>query len=335
MKIAFFEVFKTEEKIIKDFFKEHDVICFEEKLNEETSFEAREAEVISIFINSEINQNIIDSLPNLKFIATRSTGYDHIDHKYAESKGIKVSNVPAYGTHTVAEYTFALLLSLSRKIYIACNHLKQDADFSISALQGFDLYKKTIGIVGTGKIGKNVIKIAKGFGMNVVAFDLYPDLEFAKENNFEYKNLNDLVAESDVLSLHIPYTKENYHLINKKVISEMKKGMYLINTARGELIDTDALIWGLESKVIGGAGLDVLESERELKTELEVLSHIYKAEKVKDYKTLLEDRVLIDMPNVIVSPHIAFFSKEAEDGIVKVTMDNINGFINNFQKQLI
>jgi D-lactate dehydrogenase len=174
-----------------------------------------------------------------------------------------------------------------------------------------------------------VIKIAKSFGMNVIACDLHPDLQFAKENNFEYKNLSELLSQSDILTLHAPYNKENHHLINKDNIHLMKKGIYLINTARGELIDTDALIGGLKEGIIAGAGLDVLEGERELKEEIEILSSPLKSERIGDYKTLLEDRALIDMPNVIVTPHIAFYSKEAEKEIIKTTVANIDGFLNN------
>jgi len=164
--------------------------------------------------------------------------------------------------------------------------------------------------------------------MKVIAYDLYPDLNFAKEVGFEYKTLAEVLSGSDVISLHAPYNKENHHLINKDNISTLKKGVYLINTARGELIDTDSLIWALNEGIVGGAGLDVLEGERELKEEVEILSTPDKREKVTDYKTLLEDRVLINMKNVIVTPHIAFYSKEAVREIIKTTSLNIDGFIN-------
>lgn len=328
MKIAFFGLLESEKEVVNKFLSGDGVLFFNEKLDEKNVEKAKDVDIVSVFIDSEMRKSIIDKLPNLKLIATRSTGFDHIDCKYAESKGIKIANVPAYGSHTVAEFAFALLLSLSRKIYNAYNNLREDANFSIFSLQGFDLNGKTLGVIGTGKIGKNLIKIAKGFNMNVIAYDLYPDLVFAKENNFEYKSFDEVISQADVLSLHVPYNKESYHLINKEKISLMKKGVFLINTARGELIDTDALIWGLEQKIIAGAGLDVLEAERELKEEFEILSDPAKAEKVKDYKTLLEDRALIDMPNVIITPHIAFYSKEAEEGIIQTTIENIKSFEN-------
>lgn len=326
MKIVFFETGLSEQKALKELLKEHELSFYSEKLSEDNIDLAKDAEVLSVFINSMVGSKIIDALPNLKFITTRSTGYDHIDLVYAHNKGILVSNVPAYGSYTVAEFAFGLLLNLSRKVSRAQNQLKEEGIFAISGFEGFDLKGKTLGVIGTGKIGKNVIKIAKGFGMQVVGYDLYPDLNFAKENSFEYKTLNDLLAESDVVTLHAPYTKDNHHLLNKDNMCLMKKGIYLINTARGELIDTDALIWALKEGIVAGAGLDVLEGERELKEEVEILSDKDKSEHVKDYKTLLEDRVLIDMPNVIVTPHIAFYSKEAVNEITKTTVENINNF---------
>lgn len=335
MKIAIFEVPEKEQIIFTNSLAGFEVSFFEEKLKEENVFLVKDVEIVSVFVNSVVDKNIIDALPNLKFIATRSTGYDHVDKEYCKTKNILVSNVPAYGSKTVAEFAFALLLSLSRKIFDATRQLKEEGEFSIFSLQGFDLNEKTIGVIGTGKIGKNAIKIAKGFSMNVLAYDLYPDLNFAKENNFEYKSLEEIISQSDIITLHAPYSKDNHHLINKEHISKMKKGMYLINTARGELIDTDALIWGLEEGIIGGAGLDVLEGERELKEEIEILSSESKRNKVMDYKTLLEDRVLIDMPNVIVTPHIAFYAKEAENEIIKTTVENIKNFTSNTPQNLV
>lgn len=327
MKITFFDINNEEKEVFSRSFSGVDVSFIEEKLNEDNSKNYVDAEIISVFVSSSVNKNVIDAMPNLKFIATRSTGFDHIDIAYCKEKGIQVSSVPSYGSHTVAEFAFALLLTLSRKIFTAVRRLKEEGGFSFKDLEGFDLYGKTIGVVGTGKIGKNLIKIAKGFGMNVIAYDLYPDMEFAKEVGFEYETLAEVISGSDVISLHTPYTKENHHLLNKENIATMKKGVYIINTARGELIDTDAIVWGLKEGIIGALGVDVMEGEKELKNEMEILSSVEKAEKVKDYKTLLEDKVLIEMPNVIVTPHAAFYSKEAEGEIIKTSADNISSFI--------
>ncbi|MFA6000384.1 MAG: hydroxyacid dehydrogenase [Candidatus Paceibacterota bacterium] len=329
MKIILFEVAKAEQDFFIKSLAGHEVVCYEEKLENENINLAKDAEAISVFVNSVIDQKIVDALPNLKFISTRSTGFDHIDVKYCGTKNILVSNVPAYGSYTVAEFAFGLILNLSRKIVLANTKIREGNDFSIKSLCGFDLVGKNIGVIGTGKIGKNVIKIAKGFGMNVLAYDLYPDATFAQEHGYEYKSLEEVLALSDVITLHAPYTKENHHLINKEKFSLMKRGVYIVNTARGELIDTDALVWALGEGIVAGAGLDVLEGERELKEEIEILSSPEKANLVKNYKTLLEDRALIEMPNVIVTPHVAFYSKEAEGEIVKTTIENIQAFISN------
>jgi len=336
MKIILFEVSKEEQAVFSKLFDGLEVHFFEEKLNENNVAGAKDADAVSVFVNSKINKAVLDAMPNLKFIATRSTGFNHIDCEYAETKGVKVSNVPAHGSHTVAEFAFGLILNLSRNVIKANNYIRESSNFNyFSAMEGFDLKGKTLGIIGTGKIGKNVLKIAKGFAMEVVAYDLHPDLVFAKENNFEYKNLKDVISQSDIITLHAPYNKENHHLINKENISLMKRGVFLINTARGELVDTDALVSGLKEGIIAGAGLDVLEGEHELKEEIEILSSQGRLSSIEGYKTLLEDHVLMDMPNVIVTPHIAFYTREAVAEILKITVENIKNFVNNSPINLV
>jgi D-lactate dehydrogenase len=334
MKIVLFEVPKEEQTAFSQLSNEFEVSFCEEKLEENNVDKAKDADIISVFINSIISKNIIELLPNLKFITTRSTGFEHIDLEYCATKGIKVSNVPAYGSHTVAEFAFSLILNLSRNILSANNHLRDSMDFNFySSLQGFDLQGKTLGVIGTGRIGKNVIKIAKSFEMNVLAYDIFPDVKFAAENNFSYKSLLEVLKESDIVTIHTPYTKENYHLINKENISKMKKGIFVINTARGALIDTEALIWGIKEGIIAGAGLDVLEGERDLKIEKEIISS--GGSEALDYKMIVEDQILIDMPQVIVTPHIAFYSKEAEGEIIKTTIENIKGFIGGQPQNIV
>lgn len=310
MKIVFFEVSDVEKEIFKKSFESDEVSFLNEKLNEDTVDKAKDADVVCIFKDSLVDKNVIDAIPNLKFIATRTTGFDFIACEYAKTKGIKVSNVPAYGSETVAEFTFALLLTLSRKIREANLALKENGNYSTPKnTQGFDLNGKTIGVIGTGKIGKNVIRIARGFDMNVLAYDLYPDLNYAKENNFIYKSLEDVLKESDIVTLHAPCNKENIHLINKNNISLFKKGSYLINTARGELIETEALEKVLEDGSIAGAGLDVLEGENKFK----------KGDNIP----------MLEMPNVVMTPHVAFNTREAEMRIIQTTIENIKGFLSN------
>ena len=316
MKITLFEVPKTEQPVFLELLAGLDITSFEEKLTENNIDKAKDTDILCVFTGSLVTKNIIDSLPNLKAIITRSTGFDHIDFIYANSKNIKVCNVPAYGSETVAEFAFALILTLSRKVREATSALKENGDYTVPLnVQGFDLSGKTLGVVGTGKIGKNVIHIAHGFGMNVVAYDLYPDLTFAKENNFPYKTLPEVLAQSDIVTLHAPYTKENHHLINKENISLFKKGAYLINTARGELIETDALVLGFNNGTIAGAGLDVLEGERAYKKR--------------------DNIPMLSMPNVVMTPHVAFDTVEAEMRIVQTTVENIKNFISGTSINLV
>lgn len=316
MKIAFFGVDKDKQSIFADALKGQDVTFFDGVLDRENTSLAKDAEAICLFVNSTLDKNTIDALPKLKFVATRSTGYDHIDVAYAKEKGIQIANVPGYGAHTVAEFAFGLMLNLSRKILSANSFMRQSQNMSQTVLmQGFELCGKTLGVVGAGRIGKTAIKIAKGFGMEVLACDPHPDEAFAKEQGFEYKSLNEVLRNSDIVTLHAPYAKENHHLINKENIYLMKKGAYLVNTARGELLDTKALVVALKEGIIAGAGLDVLEAEKELKREEAGSNEICEL-----------NRELMQMGNVIVTPHIAFYTREAVAEIYKTTLQNILAF---------
>ncbi len=336
MKITFFEVSKEEQDVLTASFSglDFNISFFEEKINAENAHLAQDAEVVSVFVNSEVNKEIIDKLSSLKFIATRSTGFDHIDVSYCNSKGIQVSNVPSYGSRTVAEFAFSLLLSISRKASIAGKQVCDNGDFSQNGFEGFDLFGKTIGIIGTGKIGKNAARIAKGFGMRVLATDLYPDSVFGEEEGVEYVPLPELLSASDIVTIHAPYNETTFHLINKENIKQFKKGAYLINTARGEIIETEAILMGLKEGVLAGAGLDVLEAERKLKDEVKFLASGKASE--EDKKILGLNHELIKMPNVTVTPHIAFYTKEAVADILKTAAQNIKDFaagsLNNLVK---
>jgi D-lactate dehydrogenase len=335
MKIAFFGLEKKDQSTLLESFNNNaEVSFFEEKLDASNIDKAKDAEVISIFINSEISKSIIDALPALKFIATRSTGFDHIDCEYAKAKGIKVSNVSAYGSHTVAEFAFGLIANLAKNIGSANNYIRETLDFNYSSgMVGFDLQGKTIGIVGTGKIGKNVVKIARGFEMNIIAYDLFPDVIFSQANNFEYRSLDEVISQSDIITLHAPYTKENHHLINREKIGKMKRGVYLINTARGELVDTEALVFGLREGIIAGVGADVLEGERKLKDEKNLLAGGKLTE--EDKKIISLNHELMKMPNVIITPHIAFYTREAIAEILRITAENIKGYISGTPINLV
>ena len=298
---------------------------FKETLNEKNAAKAKDAEIISVFVDSNINQRLIDKLPKLKFIATRSTGFDHIDIAYCKKKGIIVSNVPTYGENTVAEHAFALILTLSRKLYPSIERTHEQHSFETDhSLMGFDLKGKTLGVIGCGHIGKHVVRIGTGFEMNVLVFEPHPDKKLAKRFGFKYTNINNLLKKSDIITLHVPYNNKTHHLINEKAIKKMKHGVIIINTSRGSVVDTNSLVEGLKNKKIAGAGLDVIEEEDCIKEERELLKE--NLERACNLKTLLENHILMEMDNVIITPHNAFNSKEALQRILNITLENIIAF---------
>jgi D-lactate dehydrogenase len=327
MKIALINVPKEEQNIYTESLGENEIVFKEGEIKNYID-EIKDIEVLSVFVDVKVSKDDIDNLPNLKLIAARSTGYDNIDFKYAESRGIKVVNVPTYGSRTVAEFTFALLLSVSRKAFSAYDRLRISGDTDVDHYEGFDLYEKTIGIVGTGNIGKNVARIAKGFGMNVLLFDLEPDQEFAKEVKGEYINLDDLVKESDVVTLHVPYNDNTHHLVNTELLSKFKKGSYIINTSRGGIIDTESLVEHIQNGTIAGAGLDVVEGEEDFKDEISLL--LKEENDIEKFRDVISAHKLLNMDNVVLTPHIAFNTKEAKKEILNKTIENINTFINSY-----
>ncbi|MEK7552011.1 MAG: NAD(P)-dependent oxidoreductase [Patescibacteria group bacterium] len=324
MKILYSHRTEEEKNHVAKALSSFEMVFHDGSLQKGEKWDGKGIEIVSVFVDSILGKEEFEKMPDLKFIATRSTGFDHIDLKIAKKKGVIVSNVPTYGEHTVAEFTFALLLNLSRNILAANSRVVKEGSFSPNGLTGFDLFEKTIGVLGTGKIGKNVIKIAKGFGMNVIAFDAFPDTNFAKEQNFKYVTIDELIQTSDIISLHLPENKDTHHIINKEKILKMKKGVVIINTARGSLIDTAALVFGLEEKIISAAGLDVLSEEKYINDETQLLSNPHPNQ--DDLKTLLMNHYLIDRPKVIITPHTAFNTKEANQRIINTSIENIIKF---------
>lgn len=328
MKIAFVEMKDVwEREFVKSkVAQSHEVVFFDEPA-QDCLKDLREVEVLSVFINSRVDGKHMQLLPNLKCIATRSTGFDHIDLGAAKEKGITVCNVPTYGENTVAEHTFALILSLSRNLRKAYLRTIQN-DFSLDGLMGFDLKGKTIGVVGTGHIGLHLIRMATGFGMKVLAFDVKEQKFLSEIMGFEYVPLEELLKKSDIVSLNVPYLPSTKHLINKKTIRLIKKGAVLVNTARGGLIDTDALVMALDEGILSGAGLDVLEEEEFLLEEKRLLQGTAETEDHwRKLQTTLKNHVLLHRENVIYTPHMAFYSREAVQRILDTTVDNIRSFI--------
>ncbi|MBI2037449.1 MAG: hydroxyacid dehydrogenase [Candidatus Magasanikbacteria bacterium] len=280
-------------------------------------------DILAVFIESPVTKEIMGKMSRLKLISAMSTGYDHIDLKAAKKGNISVANVPTYGENTVAEHTFALILGLTRKLFESVKRVKE-GKYDFDGLRGMDLKDKTLGIIGTGHIGSHVIRMAKGFDMQVVAYDVKPNRQLSKTMGFAYVSLNELLKKSDIVSLHTPLFKETYHLINKKNIKLMKPGSLLINTARGGLVEPEALLQALNEKRLAGAGLDVLEDENLLQNFEEVMNCGDNACKLK---TSLINNLIIDHPNTIVTPHNAFNSTEALQRIIDVTVSNIKDFI--------
>lgn len=324
MKLAFFELEGWEPEILKKRFPTHELTF--SPLPMDDYFEStRDFDAVSVFVNSKVDNEALARFPKLKFLTARCTGYDHIDLKACAERGITVSYVPGYGDNTVAEFAFGLILALTRKIYLAIDRVKQTESFDFKNLRGIDLKGKTIGIIGTGRIGKEAVKIAKGFDMKVLAYDAFPNQAFADEAGIKYVALKELLANSDILSLHAPLNDSTRHIINMQNIGLVKKGAYLVNTARGPLVETDALVYALQKGILAGAGLDVLEEEGDVKDEMKFLKEERHSE--GEMKTVLENHILMRMPQVLVTPHNAFNSQEAMERILETTMQNIEGFL--------
>ena len=326
MKIAFFEISGWEEEFIKSspLAQGNEFLFFKEEITEKYFPQIKSCEVLSIFIYSKVTDDALLKMANLKFISTRSTGYDHIDVESCKKKGILVSNVPFYGENTVAEHTFALILSLSRNVHKAYVRTMK-GDFSLDGLKGFDLKGKTLGVVGAGHIGLHVIKMARGFDMKVLAFDLNQNHFLEEVLGFQYVPLDDLLSQSDIISLHAPYNAKTHHLINRGNIKKIKRGSLLVNSARGGLIETHALVKALDEGILAGAGLDALEDEDLIKEEKQILSHQFPQDKLE---TLVKNHILLNRENVVITPHIAFYSQEALQRILETTLTNIESFLN-------
>ena len=323
MKITFFETKPEDQTILQSLLPDLDLNFTPDILSKETTTQAVDSEVISVFVGSKVDRPVIDALPKLKAILTRSTGFDHIDSEYARQKGIVVCNVAGYGATCVAEFTFGLILSLSRKIVQANRKLRETDEFSFEHLQGFDLHGKILGIIGTGRIGQNVARLAVAFGMKILAFDVHPNDELAKF--CQYVSLDSLLQQSDVITVHVPYGPTTHHLLNQDKLKLIKPGTVMVNTSRGEIIETEALMEALNDGRLAGAGLDVLEGEHELKEELQLLADPISS--VADFKKLYEGHHLIHLPQVVVTPHMAFYSKEAIAEILQTTAENLKKFL--------
>lgn len=318
MKIA---VFSTK-KWVQDSFakqlktklgKQLDVTYFEPRLNEDTVSLANSYDAVCVFVNDVVNEKVIDGLAKggTKLIALRCSGFNNVDLKRAKEKGIGVVRVPAYSPYAIAEHAVGLILSLTRKFHRAHNRVRE-GNFSLDGLLGFDLHGKTVGVIGTGKIGQIFINIMRGFGCRILAFDKYPNKDLI-EQGVEYAELDKLYRESDIISLHCPLMYDTYHIINEYAINNMKDGVVIINTSRGPLIDTNAVIAGIKKGRVGYLGLDVYEEEDDLFFE-----------DMSDQ--VIQDDMFVRLqtfPNVLITAHQAFFTREAVDNIAETTFKNV------------
>lgn len=327
--------------------EESEGVYLREALGEEVSVEAApgtlaelvsegdgrlaEAEVLAPFIHSAVTREALAALPKLRLVATRSTGFEHVDLAAAAERGVAVANVPAYGENTVAEHTFALMLALSRKVHQAYIRT-QRGDYTLEGLRGFDLAGRTLGVVGAGAIGLHVIRIAKGFGMDVLAYDVNQNRLLSEVLGFRYTDLDELLGDSDIVSLHAPAIPATHHMINRDTLGKMKRGALLINTARGSLVDTEALAAALDTGILAGAGLDALEGEEFMEHEDELLHQTGAEEQLK---TLVRNNILQRRPDVVITPHIAFNSEEALRRILDTTVENVRAFLSGEPRNLV
>lgn len=322
IKLAFFDTKEYDKKLFNEYNKNYgyDITYFETTLNSETAPLTKGFDAVCIFVHDKIDEQTLNILEanGIKLIALRCAGFNNVDLKHKGN--IRVVRVPQYSPYAVAEHAVALLLNVTRKLYKSYQRTRK-YNFTLDGLLGFDIHGKTVGVIGTGKIGKVFIQIMKGFGTNVIAYDVYKDENASKELGFEYVSLDELYAKSDIISLHCPLTPETENIINSDSIRKMKDGVVLINCSRGKLIDTKSLIKEMETGKIGGVGLDVYEDEDEF----------FLRDMTNSYKRDTNLSILLSMPNLIITSHQAFFTSEALNKIASDTCENIKEIFNGVE----
>lgn len=321
MKTAIFSIHKFErEPLLAAAKNKHELLFLEPSLSATTAMLAKDCEAVCIFVNDEGSKKVLGLLAQIgiKYLLLRSAGFNHVDIEAAKELGLRVARVPEYSPYAIAEHTIALMLTLNRKLIKAHNRIRE-MNFSLDGLTGFDMHGKTVGIIGTGKIGKIVIEILKGFGCKLLAFDVYQDDKWAKEAQVQYVNMQKLCGQSDIISLHAPLTEQTKYILNKATFLKMKKGVMIINTSRGGLINTKDIIVALKSGQIGYLGLDVYEEEKGLFFE-------------DHSEDILQDDIiarLLTFPNVLITSHQAFLTDTALQNIADTSMSNLDCFEKN------
>lgn len=330
--IVFFEVAPYERAAIEaQRFEGAEVRCHSEPLSAATAPLARGAELVSVFIYSSLTPAVLDQLPDLRFVSTRSTGHDHLDMAACRARGVEASYVPSYGENTVAEHAFALIFALTKNLQKAIVRTRS-LDFSLSGLEGRDLRGKVLGILGMGRIGTHATRIARGAGMEVIACDPRENPELAAQEGFRYVSFDGLLATADILSVHAALVPATYHLLDRGAFEKLKRGAILINTARGAIVDTEALCTALDAGIVGAAGLDVFEGEELLRDEMEVLRRPLDQEQLRH---LALCHSLLRRDNVILTPHMAFFTQEGVGRLLETSFDNIRAFMAGRPQHLV
>jgi len=332
MKVVAFDLEPWEKGCLEELEQEHEVVATEQPLDETNVEDYKDADIISTFIYSDLGRSNLEAFEKLGLIATRSTGFDHIDLEYCRERDIKVANVPDYGKNTVAEHVFGLLLTISHRLYESIDRTRT-GDFSPQGLRGFDLRGRTLGVIGTGDIGKEAIRIAKGFGMEVIAFDVAEDQDAARDLGFEYVDMETLLKNADVITLHVPGNEKTKHMLSEKEFGQMKEGVVLINTTRGQVVDPPALAGALAAGKLKAAGLDVLAEEPTVIDDLEVLRAVYQEQ--HDLRELMVDHALMRLRNVYITPHNAYNTCEAIQRILDTTVDNVRSFARGEPKNVV
>lgn len=319
MKIAFFDASREDQGCFQTSFSSHELYFSEKPLSADEVIHIQDFPVISVRVTSKLEKAILEQLPSLKFVSTRSTGFDHIDIVYCKERDVLVSNVPGYGAHSVAEHTFALLLAISRNLLPSVERTRHK-DFTNDGLQGFDLFGKTIGVVGAGHIGLSVIQRAKAFGMEVISCSIPVDEELAKLHGFRFVDFERLLKESDIVTFHVPYSSQTHHMLSMDNIGHLKKGSVLLNTARGNVVQTEAVAYGLENGILQVVGLDVWEGEDHM---------LGKKLSIADTSTYQEHLIfrLLEDKRVFLTAHNAYNSAESAEMILRETVENINSFL--------
>lgn len=319
MRIRVYELEPSFHEAFRSAFPDHEVTISEDPMRD-----PEDCEALAVFIGTKLPRETLEKMPSLRFIATMSTGFDHIDLDACRERSIAVMNVPSYGSNTVAEHAFMLVLALARKLPASIRRVREELSFTTDAtLRGFDLAGKRLGLVGLGRIGAHMAAMGRGFGMDVVVYDVFPNEQLAAEIGCRFVGFDELLQTSDVVSIHVPLNDYTRRMIGADQLGRMKPGALLVNTSRGGIVDTEALVSALKSGRLGGAGLDVLEFESELDDDIAVLARDEQLE-----RGVLADLALLRFPNVIITPHNAFNSSEAVGRIVSTSIENLASALN-------